>query len=184
MARLLVCSCAEHKLRQIQPTPEQEADKGFWDVNTSLARLAASLPGTEQRLREAARWCVLCPRLARFECNTAPEMPLERLTEAQRPMLPKEGCGLRLCGNCNVLFEVHRGRLDRMVVAIGKAVQGVGMKVGRGEQKGKEGKVGREGKVSRLHEWWPHGLRADFDWFESGGFLVQQCKKGLSLIHI
>jgi len=35
--------------------------------------------------------------------------------------------------------------------------------------------------VSRLHEWWPHGLRADFDWFESGGFLVQQCKKGFQI---
>jgi len=99
-------------------------------------------------------------------------------------MLPKEGCGLRLCENCKVLFEVHRGRLDRMVLAIGKAVQGMGMKVGKvGKESnvGKVDKVSKQGKVSRLHEWWPHGSRADFDWFESGGFLVQQCKKGFQI---
>lgn len=161
MARLLVCACAKHDLRKIEEAATEEQVeqrlrgpvKGYWDVNASMQRLAMTKAGTVQRLLETRRWCALCPGLARWECATTPEMPFQRMESDRRRMLPREGCGLRLCEACVVVFgDVHKGNLDGTVKDMEEVVM-----------------------VKPLRSFWPLGLRADYDFFGKDSFLVRQC---------
>jgi len=158
MSRLLVCACEGHDLKEIEAPAV--VPKGYWDKIASLKRLTYTKPATTERREQERRWCVLCPALAKWECSASTSIPLDRLKGEVRKGLPKVGCGLRLCGPCaSILKDVFRGNFNKTVKSMEKAVQVKG--------------VGKE--------MWPEGLRADYDFFQEGSFLVKQVDNGVKM---
>lgn len=160
MSRLMVCACPNHVLTLIRESDLVVAKKGKklldkWDVKSTMWALKETQAKTEARRQQIERWCSLCPGLARYECQTKPDMPVERMTEERRRILPKTGCGLRLCEACASAFNAHKGNMDRLVQGLPKMIEG-----------------------KNAQKYWPRGLRADYDFFGKDSFMVKQCRTG------
>lgn len=131
---VLVLTCEGHRLRPIS--------SGYSDDLTMSAVLEAldTSKSVAQRRSIEKLLCLTCPSLATMECCT-------KSADWEGPGSGAQGCGLRFCDTCALLFnELFANNLSDMVKQINEADK----------------------------ETFPNGLRADYPFYAEDSYLVKQ----------
>lgn len=150
--RVQIIACPMHHIRPLS-VENGEFNPKVWDDKAWYAAGEALKHNDDEggALILNAKWCSICPNLAKFKCTTKQDLNIS-ISEGE------DGCGLLLCGECRELM--------------GKCVQ-AGFENGKMVMDAMIGEVER----NRLLYW--NGVRADAEFLTSEGELMFRIGQGM-----
>jgi hypothetical protein len=153
--RVRMVSCTRHRMRELDPR-KGEIDERVWDQEAWTKSMDALADDDEVggELFLNARWCSVCPNLAKFMCCAKQSFSADGGEDGG------VGCGLLLCGECEELLGKFESSQPGGVSG-GESLDAV------------------VGERTRYKLFYGNGVRADAEFLTSDGELMVRIRQGM-----